>query len=61
MSKLIELIKAYWPKLLSHKDSDDAFLKKSVDIYELEHRMEAISRRSSGDWEPPYIAGMEGR
>ena len=48
MSKLIELIKAYLPKLRSQKDREDAYLIESVDIYDLERRMQEIDSRANG-------------
>lgn len=61
MSKLFELIKAYLPRLQSQKDNDDAYLKESVDIFDLEHRMQSIENRSSGYRLSHLIVGMEGR
>ncbi len=61
MSKLIELIKAYLPRLQSQKDVDDSYLKESVDIFDLEHRMQTIDNRSSGYCLSHWVVAMKGR
>ncbi len=61
MSKFIELIRAYLPRLPSQKNADDAYVKASVDTFDLERRMKFVDKRSSGYCTPPLIIGMEGR
>jgi len=46
MSKLIERIKALIPIIKSQKDLDDAYLSRSVDVYDLERRMRQIDASS---------------
>ena len=60
MSKQIKLTKAYPPRLQSQKDADDAYLKASVDIFDLERRMKSIDSRSNGRCMSPLTFGMEG-
>lgn len=48
MSKLIELIRAYLPKLRSQKGREDAYLNQAVDINDLERRMREIDNRTNG-------------
>ena len=60
MSKLIELIKAYLPKLQSQKDTEDSYLEESVDIFDLEHRMKTIASRSGGYCMSHLAVGMKG-
>jgi hypothetical protein len=45
MSKLIELIKAYLPRLRSQEDREFAYLSGAVDIYDLERRMLEVDKR----------------
>ena len=45
MSKLIERIKALVPIIKGQKDLDDAYLARSVDVYDLERRMHEIDLR----------------
>ena len=47
MSKLIELIKAFLPKLRSQKDREFAYLSDAVDIYDLERRMGEVDKRAN--------------
>lgn len=48
MSKLIELIRAYLPKLRSQKGRENAYLNRAVDINDLERRMREIDNRTIG-------------
>ena len=48
MSKLIELIRAYLPKLRSQKGREDAYFNQAVDINDLERRMREIDNRTNG-------------
>jgi hypothetical protein len=43
---LIELIKAYWPKLRSQEDREFSYLSEAVDIYDLERRMREVDQRA---------------
>lgn len=45
MSKLVQLIKALAPNFKSQKDTEDAYLSKSTDVYDLERRMHEIDLR----------------
>ena len=47
MSKLVELIKAYLPKLRSQKDREFAYLSEAADVYDLERRMGEVDKRAN--------------
>jgi len=49
MSKFSELIKALAPGLRSQKEINEAYLNHSVDIYDLERRMQEIQCRKNCD------------
>ena len=54
MSYLVELIKAYIPRVASQEEQDLDELNASVDIYDLERRMYAIDhRQKESPWQVP--------
>jgi hypothetical protein len=57
MSKLIELIEAYQPKLRSQEDREFAYLCEAVDIYDLERRMREVDNRAKFFCAPSLAAG----
>ena len=61
MSKLLELIKAHLPRVMSQKDREDMYLNQAVDICDLERRMRVIDKHSNQFGTHNLIAGMGGR
>jgi hypothetical protein len=45
MFKLLSLLKSLFPTLGSQRESEDAYLAESVDIYDLERRMHELDLR----------------
>ena len=54
MSHFIELIKSCIPHISTQRELDEAYLNASVDVFDVERRMEEIDRRqSSVPWYTP--------
>jgi hypothetical protein len=58
MSQFLELIKALVPRCHSQKEIDETYLGNSVDINDLERRMQEIESRKSSDWSSHLLLQM---
>jgi hypothetical protein len=57
MSHLAQFIKAFVPHIASQQERDEAYLNESVDICDVERRMQEIDRRPrSVTWEMQPVA-----
>jgi len=45
MNSILEFVKSHMPHFLSQRELDEAYLNESVDIYDLERRIQELDHR----------------